>query len=119
MRAIVERRPELQYYCDDFAPARAFTEVTTPRESQLEAALRASVALRVQAERLIAAYVAPESDRAAIIKELIALFDDPSQREAQMLEAKALGEARQEHSPNVWPRMTLWAGRQDYGAGQN
>jgi hypothetical protein len=36
----------------------------TARETQLEEALRANAALRVQAERLIAAYVAPESDRA-------------------------------------------------------
>jgi hypothetical protein len=41
------------------------------REKQLEAPLRANMALRVQAERLIAAYVAPESDRAAIIDQLI------------------------------------------------
>jgi hypothetical protein len=37
----------------------------TPRETALTAALDANVALRVQAERLIAAYVAPESNRAA------------------------------------------------------
>jgi hypothetical protein len=30
------------------------------------------------AERLIAAYVAPESDRVSIINELIALFDGPA-----------------------------------------
>jgi hypothetical protein len=36
----------------------------------------------LEAERLIAAYVAPESKRAAIINELIALFDGPQQREA-------------------------------------
>ena len=35
------------------------------RTAKLEAALRVNAALRVQAERLIAAYVAPESDRAA------------------------------------------------------
>jgi hypothetical protein len=61
----------------------------TDRVIQLEAALRANVALRVPAERLIAAYVAPESDRPTIINELIALFDGPAQREAQMLEAQA------------------------------
>jgi hypothetical protein len=49
------------------------------------------VALRVQAERLIAAYVAPGSNRNAIINELIALFDGPGQREAQMLEAQGEG----------------------------
>ena len=53
---------------------------------------RANAELRVY-ERLIAAYVAPESDRAAIINELIALFDGPAQREAQRLAAEALGEA--------------------------
>jgi hypothetical protein len=63
------------------------------RTAELEAALRANAAIRVQAERLIAAYVAPESDRGAIINELIALFDGPAQREADRLAAEALGEA--------------------------
>jgi hypothetical protein len=40
-------------------------------EAALEAALAANAAIRVQAERLMAAYAAPESDRAAIINELI------------------------------------------------
>jgi hypothetical protein len=39
----------------------------TEREAQLEAALVANAAIRVQAEQLIAAYVSPESDRKAII----------------------------------------------------
>jgi hypothetical protein len=64
-----------------------------PPETELTAALDANVALRVQAERLIAAYVAPESDRPAIINELIALFDGPAQREAQRLSVEALGRA--------------------------
>jgi hypothetical protein len=64
----------------------------TAREIQLEAALRVNVALRVRAERLIAAYVSPESDRAAIINELITLFDGPAQREAQRLASEAFGE---------------------------
>jgi hypothetical protein len=63
------------------------------RTARLEAALRANAALRVQAERLIAAYVAPESDRGAIINELIALFDGPAQREAQKLATEALNMA--------------------------
>jgi hypothetical protein len=58
----------------------------TAREIQLEAALR------VRAERLIAAYVSPESDRAAIINELITLFEGPAQREAQRLASEAFGE---------------------------
>jgi hypothetical protein len=66
----------------------------TDREIQLEAALRANVALRVQAERLLAAYVAPESDRTAITNELIALFDGPGQREAQRLSGRRWGERR-------------------------
>ena len=61
------------------------------RKSQLEAALHASAALRIHAERLIAAYVGPESDRPAIINELIVLFDGPEQREAERLAAEALG----------------------------
>ena len=65
----------------------------TPRETTLTAALDANVALRVQAERLIAAYVAPESNRAAIVNELIALVDGPQRREAQRLAAVALGRA--------------------------
>jgi hypothetical protein len=60
--------------------------------TQLEAALRANAGLRVQAERLIGADVAPESDRAAITKELIALFDGPAQREAKRLAREAVGE---------------------------
>jgi hypothetical protein len=63
----------------------------TEREPQLEAALIANAAIRVQAEQLIAAYVAPESDREAIINELIILFDGPQQREAERLTAVALG----------------------------
>ena len=57
----------------------------TPRETTLTAALDANAARRVQAERLIAAYVAPESNRAA--------FDGPQQREAQRLAAVALEES--------------------------
>jgi len=53
----------------------------------VRAASFVTAALRVQAERLIAAYVAPESNRAAIVNELIALFDGPQQREAQRLAA--------------------------------
>jgi hypothetical protein len=56
------------------------------RTAKLEAALR------VQAERLIAAYVAPALDWGRIINELISLFDRPAQREAQTLAEEALGE---------------------------
>jgi hypothetical protein len=52
------------------------------RIAQLEAALRVNAALLVHAQRLIAAYTAPESDKAAIISELISLLDGPAQREA-------------------------------------
>jgi hypothetical protein len=65
----------------------------TRREIQLVAALQANVALRLEAERLVAAYVAPCSTRATIIDELIELFEGPQHREAQRLGAEALGEA--------------------------
>jgi hypothetical protein len=65
----------------------------TEREALLEAALVANAAIRVHAERLIAAYVAPESDREAIINELVALFDGPQQREAERLTTVALTSA--------------------------
>jgi hypothetical protein len=48
-------------------------------------------ALRVQAERPIAAEVAPESDGPTILNELITLFDGPQQREAQRLSVEASG----------------------------
>ena len=73
-------------------PTKVSLEMT-PRETTLTAALDANAARRVQAERLIAAYVAPESNRAAIVNELIALFDGPQQREAQRLAAVALEES--------------------------
>jgi hypothetical protein len=52
-----------------------------PLETKLKAALEVNVALRVEAEWLIAAYVALETGKAAIINELIMLFDGPQQRE--------------------------------------
>jgi hypothetical protein len=64
----------------------------TGQIAKLEAALRVNAALRVQAERLIAAHIAPESDRVAIIAELIRLFDGPAQRDAQRLTRVALGD---------------------------
>jgi hypothetical protein len=63
------------------------------RIAKLEAALHVNAAILVHAQRLIAAYIAPESDRAAIISELIRLLDGPAQREAKRLAEVALGEA--------------------------
>ncbi len=88
-RAIIERRPELELYFDDPHLTGA-EDRDDSREAKLTHALDAHVALRIQAERLIAAYVAPESDRAAIINELITLFDGPQQREAERLAEEAL-----------------------------
>ena len=48
--------------------------------------------MRLHAERLIAAYVAPKSDRLSIIDQLIRLFDRPHQREAQHLGREVLSE---------------------------
>ena len=90
-RSVMERRPDLENYFEDLVPAKASLGMT-PRETRVEAALDAHVKLREQAERLIAAYVAPESDRPAIINELIVLFDGPAQRKAQSLAAEALGD---------------------------
>jgi hypothetical protein len=81
--------------------------VTTSRESQLEAALRVNAALRIQAERLIDAYVTSKSDAAAVIDELVALFDGPAHREAQRLAAEVLGDFWQEHSSAASPPVTL------------
>jgi hypothetical protein len=65
------------------------------RMAKLEAALRVNASLLVHAQRLISAYIAPESDRAAIISELIRLLDGPAQREAKRLAEVALGEAEE------------------------
>ena len=65
----------------------------TDRTARLEAALRANAAAPRRGRALIAAYITPESDRGAIINELIALFDGPAQREAERLAEEALGDA--------------------------
>jgi hypothetical protein len=67
-------------------------ESMTPLETRLVAALRANARLREEGERLIAAYVAPGAGRAAIIDELIRLFDDPAQREAERRTREALAD---------------------------
>jgi hypothetical protein len=77
------------------------------RIAKLEAALRVNASLLVHAQRLISAYIAPESDRAAIISELIRLLDGPAQREAKRLAKVALGEARgfEEKEPELTLRI--------------
>jgi hypothetical protein len=65
----------------------------TPREIKLAAALLANAKLRDQAERFLAAYVEPDSNRADIISELITLFDGPQQREPQRLAKDALAQS--------------------------
>jgi hypothetical protein len=67
-------------------------ESMAPLETKLAAALRANARLREEGKRLVAAYVAPESDRPAIIDELISLFDGPAQREAERLTPEALAD---------------------------
>jgi hypothetical protein len=64
----------------------------TPLETKLTNVLLANAKLREEGERLIAAYVAPESDRPAILDELIRLFDGPAQREAERLTREALAD---------------------------
>jgi hypothetical protein len=89
-RVIIQCRPELAHYFDGLVPTKPRRD-STSREAVLSAALAANVDLRVRAERLIAAYVAPGSDRAAIISDLIVLFDGPAHREARTLSAEAIG----------------------------
>jgi hypothetical protein len=90
-RDLIERRPGLAYYFDDLVPANASSGKNS-RETELAIALEANLVLRVQAELMIAAYVAPESDRTAITDELIMLLEGPQQCEAQMLAVEALGD---------------------------
>jgi hypothetical protein len=89
VRTIIKHRPELESYFEDVPLTETPSSNASP-EAKLIAALEAHMALRVQAEELIAAYVAPESDRATLINALITLFDGPQQREAQRLAAEAL-----------------------------
>jgi len=64
----------------------------TPLEAKLVDALLANVKLRHEGERLIAAYIAPESDRLTILDDLIRLFDGPVQREAELRTREALAD---------------------------
>lgn len=89
-RTIIEHRPELEFHFEGL-PLTEAPSGNASLEAKLIAALEAHVALRVQTEELIAAYVAPEFDRAALMDALITLFDGPQQREAQRLAAEALG----------------------------
>ena len=61
-------------------------------ETKLRVALLANARIREEAERLIEAYLMPNSEREAVIGELIHLLDGPKQREAKRLAAKALSE---------------------------
>jgi hypothetical protein len=60
------------------------------RIAKLEAALRVNAAICARAELLIAAYITPGSDRAAILSELVRLLNGPGQREAKRLAEAAL-----------------------------
>lgn len=64
------------------------------RIAKLEAAVRINSAVCAHAERLIAAYIAPGSDRAAIISELDRLLNGPPHREAKRLAEAALDKTR-------------------------
>ncbi|MBV8794594.1 MAG: hypothetical protein JO136_06610 [Hyphomicrobiales bacterium] len=64
------------------------------RIAKLEAALRVNAAVCARAERLITAYIAPGSDRTAILGELVRLLNGPGQREAKRLAEVALDKGR-------------------------
>ena len=57
-RAIMERRPELEHYFDDFTPAKAVSG-HNPREAQLEAALRARLWCKRWRSRQLGAWKSP------------------------------------------------------------
>ena len=90
-RSVGTFRPQRDYATR--APHITKPALITALEAKLTDALLANTKLREETERLIAAYVEPDSDRPAIINELIALFDGPQQREAQRLAAEALSAA--------------------------
>ncbi len=56
----------------------------------VSAALAAKWRCAFEPSDFIAAYIEPNSDRAAVINELITLFDGSQQREAQKLTSEAL-----------------------------
>jgi hypothetical protein len=64
----------------------------TSIENKLRVALLANANIREEAERLLEAYLTPQSERAAVMNELIRLFDGPQQREAQTRAAEALSD---------------------------
>jgi hypothetical protein len=76
-----------------------------PRKPSSKLPSAANAELLVQAEMLISAYIAPESDRSAIINERIVLFDHPQQREAPTLVA-----GRWRMREKVW-QHTGWRAR--------
>jgi len=67
--------------------------VDDSRRAKLVDALLANVKLRHEGERLIAAYIGPESDRLAILDDLIRLSDGPMQREAELLSREVLADS--------------------------
>jgi hypothetical protein len=66
----------------------------TPSEIKVTAALDANMMLHIEAERLIAAYVAPESNRPAIINELITSSTARRSARRSGLAQEALGETK-------------------------
>jgi hypothetical protein len=58
--------------------------------AELEAALRANLALIVEAQRLLADYRSKRTQAPALIDNLLLLLDGPQQREAKELADKAL-----------------------------
>jgi hypothetical protein len=60
--------------------------------AELEAALRANLALIVEAQREIERYLTKEIESADLVNRLIRLFDGPDQREAERFAREALGE---------------------------
>jgi hypothetical protein len=75
--------------------SRATGRKVTPLENNMSAVSRANANLRERAERRIAAFVEPESDRPTIINGLVRLIDGPEQRETHRLASEVFGQARE------------------------
>jgi hypothetical protein len=72
--------------------------------AELEAALRANLALIEDAQRLLADYRSKRTQAPALIDDLLLLLDGPQQREAKELADKALTVATFQNTPAGEPK---------------
>jgi hypothetical protein len=72
--------------------------------AELEAALRANLALIEDAQRLLTRYLAKQVEAPALIDSLLLLLDGPQQREAKELAEKALTRDTFQNTPVGEPK---------------